>query len=91
MLSFILCLNMDLNSYIKAQKSSLEWWFHLYIGRYCWMNSTIASCLLLLGTKRCMLCCLLMCGGLLKDATMGFVSIQTVCFELWVDLYRAWI
>ena len=30
-------------------------------------------------------------GGMLKDAmTMGFVSIQTVCFELWVDLYRAW-
>ena len=21
---------------------------------------------------------------------MGFLSIQTVCFELWVDLYRAW-
>ena len=21
---------------------------------------------------------------------MGFISIQTVCFVLWVDLYRAW-
>ena len=26
----------------------------------------------------------------LKDAAMGFVSIQTVCLVLWVDLYRAW-
>ena len=30
-------------------------------------------------------------GGMLKDATTGFVSIQTVCFVLQVDLYRAWI
>ena len=29
-------------------------------------------------------------GGMLKDAMTGFVSIQTVCFVLWVDLYRAW-
>ena len=28
--------------------------------------------------------------GMLKDATMGFVSVQTVGFELWVDLYRVW-
>ena len=27
---------------------------------------------------------------LLKDAAMGFVSIQTVFFVLWADLYRAW-
>ena len=29
-------------------------------------------------------------GGILKDGTTGFVSIQTVFFELWADLYRAW-
>ena len=29
-------------------------------------------------------------GGMLKDAMTGYVSIQTVCFELWADLYRAW-
>ena len=29
-------------------------------------------------------------GGMLKDAAMGFLSVQTVCFMLWVDLYRAW-
>ena len=29
-------------------------------------------------------------GGMLKDAAMGFVSVQTICFELWVDLYGAW-
>ena len=28
--------------------------------------------------------------GVLKDATAGFVSVQTVCFVLWVDFYRAW-
>ena len=27
---------------------------------------------------------------LLKDAMVGFFSIQTVFFMLWVDLYRAW-
>ena len=29
-------------------------------------------------------------GAMLKDAMTGFVSVQTVCFGLWVDLYRAW-
>ena len=30
-------------------------------------------------------------GGMLKDtATMGYVSIQTVCPMLWADLYRVW-
>ena len=38
MLSFMLYLNMGLNSYIKAQKSSLDWWCHLHIGRYCWIE-----------------------------------------------------
>ena len=27
---------------------------------------------------------------MLKDTTIGFISIQTVCFLLWVDLYRVW-
>ena len=27
---------------------------------------------------------------MLMDAATGFISIQTVCFVLWVDLYRAW-
>ena len=63
MLSFMLCLNMGLNLYIKAQKSSLDWWCHLHVSRYCWMRSTMLSCLLILGTKRCMLYCLLIFGG----------------------------
>ena len=63
MLSFMLYLNMGLNLIIKAQKSSLDWWCHLLIGRYCWMRSTILSFLLILGIKRCMLCCLLVFGG----------------------------
>ena len=63
MLNFILYLNMGLNSSIKAQKSSLDWWCHLHVGRYCWTRSTMLSCLLILGTKRCMLCCLLLFGG----------------------------
>ena len=54
---------MGLNLYIKAQKSSLDWWCHLHISRYCWIKSTMLSCLLILGTKRCMLYCLLMFGG----------------------------
>ena len=28
--------------------------------------------------------------GLLKDATTGYISIQTVCPVLQADLYRAW-
>ena len=28
--------------------------------------------------------------NLFEDGAMGFVSIQTVCFVLWVDLYGAW-
>ena len=27
---------------------------------------------------------------LLKAATAGFASVQTICFVLWVDLYRAY-
>ena len=29
-------------------------------------------------------------GGMLKDTATGYVSIQTVCFVLWANLYRAW-
>ena len=29
-------------------------------------------------------------GGMLKDATTGYVSIQTVCPVLRADLYRVW-
>ena len=63
MLSFILCPNTGLNWSLRAQKSSLDWWCHLLVGRCCWMRSTTLSCLLILGLKRCMLCCLLVCGG----------------------------
>ena len=63
MLSFMLYQNMGLNLYKKAQKISSEWWCHLHIGRYCWLRSTMLSYLLILGTKRCMLCCLLIFGG----------------------------
>ena len=27
---------------------------------------------------------------LLKDAMMGYASVQTVCLMLWADFYRAW-
>ena len=43
--------------------SSLDWCCHFLVGRYCWMKSTTLSCLLILDPKKCMLCCLLMCGG----------------------------
>ena len=63
MLSFMLCQNMGLNLYNKAQTSSPDWWCCLHVVRYCWMRSTMLSCPLILGTKRCMLCWLLMFGG----------------------------
>ena len=45
-LSFMLCLNIGLNSYVKAQKSSVDWWCHFLIGRYCWMKSIMLRCCL---------------------------------------------
>ena len=63
MLSFMLGLNMGLNSYIEAQMSSQNWWCHLHVGRYCWIKSTMISCLLILGPKLCMLCFLLVFGS----------------------------
>ena len=51
MLSFILCPNTGLNWSLRAQKSSLDWWCHLLVGRYCWIKSTILSCLLILAQK----------------------------------------
>ena len=61
MLSLTLCPNTSLSWSLKAQKSSLDWWCRLLVGRYFWMRSTTLSCLLILGLKRCMVCCLLMC------------------------------
>ena len=63
MLSSMLYPNKSLSFFIKAQKSSPNWWCHLFVGRSCWMRSTTLSCLLILGLKRCLLCCLLVCGG----------------------------
>ena len=63
MLSSMLCQNTGLNCSIKAKKSSLNWWCHLFVGRCYWMKSTTLSFLLILGPKRCMLCCLLMYSG----------------------------
>ena len=63
MLSFTLYPNMGLNWCLRVQKSSLDWWRHFLFGRCCWMKSTTPSCLLILGLKRCMICCLLVCGG----------------------------
>ena len=75
MLNFMLCLKMGFNLYKKAQKSSPDWWCCFYIGRYCWIRSTMISCLLILGTKRCMLCCLLVFGGLkCENQVRGFAS-----------------
>ena len=63
MLSFMLYPNTGLIWFIKAQKSSLDWWCHLFIGRCYWMRSTTLSFPLILGLKRYMLCCLLVCVG----------------------------
>ena len=62
-LSSMLCPNMGLSWSIKAQKSSLDWCCYLFFTRYCWMRSTTLSCLLVLGLKSYMLCCLLVCGS----------------------------
>ena len=76
MLSFILCPNMDLSWSLKVPKSSLDWCFHLLVGRCCWMRSTILSCLLILGLKRCMLCCWPMYGGYICEFLVSkFVSL----------------
>ena len=60
MLSFMFHLNMGLNSFTKAQKSSLDWWCHLHIGRYYWTRSTMLSYLLILVIKKdaCFVVCL---------------------------------
>ena len=72
MLGFMLCLNMGLSLYIK---SSPDWWCRLHVGRYCWMRSTILSCLLILGTKRCILCWLVVFSGpTCKNTVREFVS-----------------
>ena len=71
----MLCQNTGLSWYVKAQKSSLDWWRHLLVGRCCWMRSTTLSCLLILGLKRCMLCYLLVCGiHICKFLVRKFVS-----------------
>ena len=62
MLSSMLCPKNDLIWFINAQKSSLNWWCRLFFGGCCWIRSTTLSCLLILGLKRCMLCCQLVCG-----------------------------
>ena len=63
MLRFMLCPNMGFIWSLRLQKSSLEWWCRLFVSRCCWMRSTTLSYLLILGLKRCMLCCMLVCGG----------------------------
>ena len=63
MLSSMLCLNMGLSWFIKAQKSSLDWWCGLLVSRCCWTKFTTLICLLILDPKRFILCSLLVCGG----------------------------
>ena len=75
--SFMLYLNMGLNLYLKAQKSSLDWWCHLHVDRYCWMKSTMLSCLLILGIKRWMLFFFLLCL-VAPDARILLESFQRV-------------
>ena len=43
---------MGLNRSLRAQKSSLDWWCYILIGRCCWMRSTRLSCLLIFGSKK---------------------------------------
>ena len=59
----MLCLNMDLNLFIKAQKSSLDWWCHFLAGKYYWMRSHNSKLSVHFGFKKMHACCLLMCGG----------------------------
>ena len=63
MLSFILCPTTHLNWSLRVQKIILDWWCCLLVSRCCWIKPTTLSCLLIMGPKRCMLCCLLVCGG----------------------------
>ena len=59
-----------------------------------WNNVAWAACL---GRTKLALCYsassqMIVChqGGMLKDVMVGFVSIQTVCYLLWVYLCKAW-
>ena len=84
MLSFMLYPNTDLSWSLRVQKSSLEWWYRLFIGRCCWMRSTTLSCMLILGLKRCMLCCLPVYGG----HTLEFLVSKFVSLVRFVNVLR---
>ena len=83
-ISFMLCPNRDLRWSLKAQKGSLHWWCHLLVGRSCWMRSTTPSCLLILGLKRCMLCCLPVYSG----HTLEFLINEFVSHVRFVNMLR---
>ena len=84
MLSFMLCPNTDLSWSLRVQKSSLDWWCRLLVGRCCWMRSTTLSCLLILGLRRCMLCCLPVYGG----HTWEFLVSKSVSLVRFVNMLR---
>ena len=84
MLSFMLCPNKGLNWSLKTQRSSLDWWYRLFVGSYCWMTSTTLSCLLILGLKRCMLYYLLVYGG----HTCEFLVNKFVSLVRFVNMLR---
>ena len=84
MLSFMLCPNTGLNWSLKAQRSSLDWWCCLLVGRCCWMRFTTLSCLLILGLRKSMHCCLPMYVG----HTWGFFVSKSVSLVRFVNVLR---
>ena len=84
MFSFILCPNTGLSWSLKAQKSSLGWWCCLLVSRCCWMKSTTLSCLLILGLRRCMLCCLSVYGG----HTREYLVSKSVSLVRFINMLR---
>ena len=84
MLSFMLYPKTELSWSLKIQKSSLDWWCHLLVSRCCWIRSTTLSCLLILGLKRCMLCCLPVYDGHSWD----FLAIKSFSLVKFVNVLR---
>ena len=84
MLSFMLYPNTGLNWSLKVQRSSLDWWCHHPVGRCCWMRSTTLNCLLILGLRRCMLCCL----PVYSDHTWEFLACKFFHLVRFVNVLR---
>ena len=82
--SFMLCPKTDFIWSLKAQKGGLDWWCRLLVSRCCWMRSITLSCLLILGLKRFMLCCLPVYSG----HTWEFLVSKFVSLVWFVNVLR---